>query len=129
MQATDTRPWNWLLSSLRYGDEVGFTYEEVLAAGVDAARLVRERLLEYGQDRYVPPDCEHRCHPAFDYESRKAEGLVGVACPTEAMCLYGFMWVKRTEVETLVLRATKVFAALAPRNGLKPLGIQVPVPF
>jgi len=130
MRADDVKPWALLLSKLRRSDDARVSYDEVLAAGAEPALMVRERLLEYGKDDgYEPAGCEHGCTPNLEYDRRKKDGLVGVACPNDPACWPGWIWVARSEVEGLRCRAKDVFAALAARNGLEPLTVAVPPPF
>jgi hypothetical protein len=122
--------WALLFSKLRRSDDARVSYDEVLAAGAEPVLMVRERLLEYGKDDgYEPAGCEHGCTPNLDYDTRKKDRLVGVACPNDPACWPGWTWVARTEVEGLRCRAKDVFAALAARNGLEPLTVAVPPPF
>jgi hypothetical protein len=124
------KPWALLFSKLRRSDDARVSYDEVLAAGAEPVLMVRERILEYGKDEgYEPAGCEHGCTPNLDYDTRKRERLVGVACPNDPACWPGWTWVARTEVEGLRCRAKDVFAALAARNGLEPLAVAVPPPF
>lgn len=130
MRVDDVKPWALLLSKLRRSDDARVSYAEVMAAGAEPALMVRERVLEYGtDDGYEPAGCEHGCTPNLEYDRRKKDGLVGVACPNEPACWPGWTWVARTEVEGLRCRAKDVFAALASRNGLEPLTVAVPPPF
>lgn len=130
MPADDEPPWGLLLSKLRRSDEARVTYAEVLAAGVEPALMVSERILEYGKDDgYAPSGCEHACVPNLNYDLRKREALVGVACPEDPPCWPGWTWVPRTEVEGLRCRAKDVFVQLAARNRLLPLTAAVPAPF
>jgi len=130
MRADDVKPWALLLSKLRRSDDARVSYAEVMAAGAEPVLMVRERVLEYGtDDGYEPAGCEHGCTPNLEYDRRKKDGLVGVACPNEPACWPGWSWVARTEVEGLRCQAKLVFAKLAAHNGLEPLTTAVPKPF
>ncbi|MBK8716775.1 MAG: hypothetical protein IPN32_18785 [Deltaproteobacteria bacterium] len=84
------KPWALLLSKLRRSDDARVSYAEVMAAGAEPALMVRERVLEYGtDDGYEPAGCEHGCTPNLEYDRRKKDGLVGVACPNEPACWPG----------------------------------------
>ena len=99
MRADDVKPWALLLSKLRRSDDARVSYAEVMAAGAEPALMVRERVLEYGtDDGYEPAGCEHGCTPNLEYDRRKKDGLVGVACPNEPACWPGWIWDARTEV-------------------------------
>lgn len=92
------------------------------AAQLEPERLVREGLAEYGRpDWYEAPECEDGCLPNLDHESRAAEGLVGVACPSDTPCWDGWRWVPQAEVLSIHWSAERVFRALRAHNGLLPL--------
>ena len=122
-------PWTLLLSHLRRSDSSRLSYAEVRAAFGEPQLLVRDGILAPGRDDYEPPDCEHRCLPNLDYDTRSAEGLVGVACPEEPACWPGWRWVPLEEVESLRCRGKDVLRALGAANGLGPLDVRLPTPF
>lgn len=122
-------PWKLLLPHLRRSDSSRLSYAEVRAAHGDPQLLVRDGILAQGRDDYEPPDCEHRCLPNLDYDTREAEGLVGVACPHEPACWPGWRWVPLDEVESLRCSAKGVLRALAAANGLTALDAKLPAPF
>jgi len=122
-------PWTLLLSHLRRSDSSRVGYAEVRAAHGEPSLLVRDGLLARGRDDYEPPDCEHRCLPNLDYDTRRADGLVGVACPNEPACWPGWRWVALDEVESFRCRGKEVLRALGAANGLTPLEARLPGPF
>lgn len=125
----DNKPWPLLFDKLRCG-ETRVTYAEIEQSGIDTVLMVREGVLEYGNpDCYIPPDCEHACMPRLDWESRRSEKLVGVACPTEPACWPGWAWVREEEVNSFRCLAPKVLAAAAARNGLAPIAAKIDLPF
>lgn len=128
MRADET-PWPLLFDKLRRG-ETRVSYAEVEEHGADAALMVREDVLEYGKsDGYEPPGCEHACTPRLDWETKRNERLVGVACPREPACWTGWTWVRQEEVDSLWCPTPKVLSAAAARNGLAPLSTRVELPF
>lgn len=121
-QPSEPEPWPLLLSKLRRADSVTVSYAEVRAAQLEPELLVREGLAEYGHpDWYEPPWCECGCLPNLDLESRAAEGLVGVACVSDAACWSGWRWTPQAEVLSVHWSAERVFGALRAHNGLLPL--------
>lgn len=122
-------PWKLLLTALQRSDRARVSYGQVADATSDVAWLVREKVLVHSKDDYEPPGCEHGCQPNFDYASRHGEGLVGIACPHEPACWPGWEWVPLAEVQALRTSAPGILAALAKRNGLRPLSREVPEPF
>src|SRR5690606_30729692 len=122
-------PWTLLLTALQRSDRARVSYSQVADAASDVAWLVRAKVLVHSKDDYEPPGCEHGCQPSFDYATRHGEGLVGIACPHEPACWPGWEWVPLAEVQALRTSAPGILAALAKRNGLRPLTREVPEPF
>ena len=117
-------PWPLLLSRLRLGSRVAVSRAELEQAGLDADHLLDLQVLERAAGRpWRPPECEHLCEPNLDWQTRRAEGLVGVACPHEPACWPGFRWFPTPEVEVFSCRADRVFSGLRERNGLEPLDL------
>ncbi|MBK7537531.1 MAG: hypothetical protein IPI49_19605 [Myxococcales bacterium] len=123
-------PWPLLLASLRQSDHAVLSFAAVAHAGGDADALVTRGLADFGgADAYSPPLCRHGALPNLDFQRRRDEGLVGVACPVDPACWPGWIWVARSEVTVLRPRLTAVLAALAHRNSLAPMGTAVEPPF
>jgi hypothetical protein len=115
-------PWPLLLSKLRQAHRAVVTHAELQAAGLDPAALLGAHLIErVGGDRWTPPGCEHCCTPSLDFETRREERLVGVACPYEPSCWPGVRWYPSSVVEIFACSAGRVFEALRGLNGLSPL--------
>ncbi len=130
MQACETKPWKLLLTKMRRSDNCRVSYAEVAAAGLKPDLLVRERLMRYGDwSDYEHPECEDRCELNLNWDMRRDEGLVGVACPREPPCWHGWAWVPKDEIESLRCLAKDVLAVLATRAGLAPLEGEIPQPF
>jgi hypothetical protein len=107
---------------LRLARDAVVTRDELDAADLDAEDLLRARIIERMDGaRWRPPDCEQVCTPNLDLESRRRDGLVGVACPNEPACWPGWQWVPAKALEDYRCPAARVFAALRERNGLEPL--------
>lgn len=123
-------PWRFLISQLTRSDDGRVNYEEVERHGLDPSVLVREQLAEFGGAGTLRPhDCRHACEPLLDLETRRREGLVGIACPAEPSCWPGWDWVGAGRLRTLRVRADLTLAALARRNGLEPPTWSLPRPF
>ena len=122
MRARPPSPWPFLLGALRRAARPGFGRAELDAAGLDPAALIAAGLIERAAPgAWCPPSCERGCLPNFDFETRRADGLVGVACPDEPACWPGFEWHLATEIERFSTSATRVLGVLRPVNGLEPI--------
>lgn len=107
---------------MQQSPEPVFNVSELDAHGIDKQPLLRSQVLRRASaSHWQVPDCECGCVPFYDYDSRRAEGLVGVACPTERNCLDGWMWVPSEQLEYYTYSAEALFAALRERNDLEPL--------
>lgn len=124
MKPAALSPWPLLLARLQLANSAVVTRGELEAAGLDAEGLLCARIIErMDAARWRPPDCEQMCVPNLDLESRRDDGLVGIACPNDPACWPGWQWVSRTVLETYRCPAERVFAALRERNGLAPLDV------
>jgi len=123
MRAGAPSPWPFLLSKLRQAYRATVTHSELVAASLDPGELLRPRVIErVGDGRWCAPDCEHDCYPALDFDARREEGLVGVACPEKPACWPGWRWHPINLVEVFCCPAANVFAGLRAANDLEPLG-------
>ncbi len=129
MPTTASIPWPLLLSTLRRTDDGRLSWAQVVATGAAPQALIDAKVLTYAGANYQSPDCECEVAPDLDWNTREAEGVVGVACVAEPNCFRGWQWVPRGEVEWLRCRAVDVLRSLGPLNGLAPLGKEVPRPF
>jgi hypothetical protein len=129
MPTTVSIPWPLLLSTLRRTDDGRLSWAQVAATGAAPQALVDAKVLTYAGAYYESPDCECEVEPDLDWNTREAEGVVGVACVAEPNCFRGWQWVPRGDAEWLRCRAVDVLRALGPLNGLAPLGKDVPRPF
>lgn len=129
MQTTVAPPWRLLLSTLRRTEEARLSWADVLATGVDPQSLIDAKVLTYDGAHYESPDCDCDVEPDLDWNTRGADGVVGVACVAEPACFRGWQWVPRREAQWLRCSARDVLHALAPLNGLAPLDREVPRPF
>lgn len=124
MKAAAPSPWPLLLSRLQLASRAVITRGELDEAGLDAEGLLRSRIIErLDGAQWRPPGCEQVCLPNLDLESRRDEGFVGVACPSEPACWPGWQWLPVTALENYCCSAERVFAALRDRNGLEPLDV------
>lgn len=122
MRAGAPSPWPFLLSKLRQAYRATVTHAELAAAGLDAQELLRARVIErVGDGRWCVPDCQHDCYPALDFDARRDEGLVGVACPEDPACWPGWRWHPIHIVELFSCPAANVFSALRGANELDQL--------
>jgi len=120
MRAGAPSPWPFLLSKLQQAYRATVTHSELAAAGLDAGDLLRARVIErVGDGRWCAPDCQHDCHPALDFETRRDDGLVGVACPEDPACWPGWRWHPINIVEVFCCPATNIFASLRNTNDLE----------
>lgn len=127
MPTPSTPPWDLLLSKLSRTDSIWVSWATMLAAGAEPQSLIDTRLATYAGVSAESVDCECGVDPDLDCNSR--EGLVGIACVAEPHCFDGWQWVARHDVEWLRCQARDVFRALAPMNGLTPLGVELSRPF
>ena len=119
-------PWPFLLSKLRQAHRATVTHAELAAAGLDPVDLLRARVIErVGDGRWCVPDCQHDCYPALDFDERRDEGLVGVACPEDPACWPGWRWHPLSIVELFCAPAANVFAGLRETNDLEPLAAEL----
>ena len=125
MKAEAHSPWPLLLSKLRQAYRSTITHAELKAAGLDPKTLLEARVVERlgNGGGWCAPDCEHDCTPALDFDTRRGESLVGVACPYEPACWPGLKWYPIGIVEMFACSAEKVFEALRDQNGLAPLDV------
>ncbi len=123
MRAEAPSPWSLLLAKLKQAYKATVTHAELKAAGLDPKVLLEAQLIErLGNERgWSAPDCEHGCTPALDFDARREEGLVGVACPYEPACWPGLRWYPVGMVEMFACSAEKVFPGLRATNALAPL--------
>ncbi len=127
MPTPSMRLWDLLLSKLSRTDSVWVAWATLLAAGAEPQALIDARLATYAGVSAESVDCECGVEPDLDCSSR--EGLVGIACVGAPRCFDGWQWVSRFEVEWLRCQARDVFRALASRNGLTPLEVELSRPF
>lgn len=124
MRTEAPSPWPLLLSKLRQANTSTVTSAELKTFGLDPQALLDTHLIErLGGGAWRAPGCEHNCTPALDFETRVAEGLIGVACPYEPACWPGVKWHPVSSVELFSCSAEKIFRALHVSNGLVPLDV------
>jgi hypothetical protein len=124
MKAVAPSPWPLLLSRLRLSRRAVITRAEFDEAGLDAERLLADRIIDRLDGGYwQPPDCEQACMPNLDFESQRDAAVVGVACPYEPACWPGWQWLPRTALENYCCPADRVFSSLRYQNGLEPLEV------
>lgn len=129
MQTPVDRLWLRALSRLQRTDSPRFSFAEVRELGLEPDELIGGGGFTYAGFDAVPAACECGVVPAFDFQTRAAEGLVGLACAGSRSCSRGWQWVLRGEHEHLRTDARAVFSAIAGANALQPLEIAVPEPF
>ena len=123
------RLWARALSRLQRTDSPLLSFAEVRELGLEPDELIGGGAFTYAGFDAVRADCECGVLPAFDFQTRAAEGLVGLACAGSPSCSRGWQWVLRGEHEHLRTDARAVFAAIAGANALQPLSAAVPEPF
>lgn len=121
MEAVPPSPWALLLSLLRRASDPRITRADLDAAGLDPEPLLRAGLIERVKDAWAPAECEHACSPNLDFKTRRAEGLVGVACPRDPACWPGWRYYPARLVEVYTCSAATVLGALREANHLQPL--------
>lgn len=129
MQTPVDRLWARALSRLQRTDSPRFSFAEVRRLGLEPDELIGGGEFTYAGFDAVPADCECGVVPAFDFQTRSANGLVGLACAGSPSCAREWQWVRRDEHEHLRTDARAVFAAIARANALQPLSAAVPDPF
>jgi hypothetical protein len=129
MQTPVDRLWARALSRLQRTDFPRFSFAEVRELGLEPDELIGGGAFNYVGFDAERVDCECGVSPAFDFQTRAAEGLVGLACAGSPSCSRGWQWVRRDEHELLRTDARAVFAAIAGANALQPMGAAVPEPF
>ncbi len=123
MRTRAPSPWPLLLAALRRSNRPRLDRAEIEAAGIDPEALLGAGLIERAAATatWRPPSCEHGCLPNFDFDTRRAEGLVGVACPEDPACWPGLEWYPAAELECFTCSASRVLGILGAENGLDPL--------
>jgi hypothetical protein len=119
------------LSLLKRADEPLLSVRQAEELGLDLQALVHSGLLRRAKEPsdYVPRGCERGgCLPNFDWDRRRAQGLVGIACADVPACWSGWQWARSADVERVWFRAADAFAALRERNGLVPLEAELSSP-
>lgn len=129
MQTPVDRLWARALSRLQRTDSPRFSFAEVRGLGLEPDELIGGGAFTYVGFDAERADCECGVVPAFDFQTRAAEGLVGLACAGSPSCAREWQWVRRVEHEHLRTDARAVFAAIAGSNALQPLSAAVPEPF
>jgi hypothetical protein len=129
MQTPVDRLWARALSRLQRTDSPRFSFAEVRELGLEPDELIAGAAFSYAGFDAERADCECGVAPAFDFQTRAAEGLVGLACAGSPSCSRGWQWVRRDEHEHLRTDARAVFSAIAGANALQPLSAAVPEPF
>lgn len=129
MQTPVDRLWAQALSRLQRTDSPRFSFAEVRGLGLEADELIGGGAFTYAGFDAVRADCECGVMPAFDFQTRAAEGLVGLACAGSPSCSRGWQWVSRGEHEHVRTDAQAVFSAIAGANALQPMAAAVPEPF
>jgi hypothetical protein len=129
MQTPVDRLWARALSRLQRTDSPLLSFAEVRELGLETDELIAGGAFTYAGFDAVRADCECGVVPAFDFQTRAAEGLVGLACAGSPSCAREWQWVRRDEHEHLRTDARAVFAAIAGANALQPLSAAVPEPF
>lgn len=129
MQTPVGRLWARALSRLQRTDSPRFSFAEVRELGLEPDELIGGEAFTYAGFDAEPADCECGVVPAFDFQTRAAEGLVGLACAGSPSCSRGWQWVSRGEHEHVRTDAQAVFSAIAGANALQPMAAAVPEPF
>lgn len=129
MQTPVDRLWARALSRLQRTDSPRFSFAEVRELGLEPDELIGGGEFTYAGFDAERADCECGVVPAFDFQTRSANGLVGLACAGSPSCAREWQWVRRDEHEHLRTDARAVFAAIAGANALQPLSAAVPEPF
>ncbi|MFZ5442341.1 MAG: hypothetical protein ACOZQL_20195 [Myxococcota bacterium] len=129
MQTPVDRLWARALSKLQRTDSPRFSFAEVRELGLEPDELIGGGEFTYAGFDAVRADCECGVVPAFDFQTRAADGLVGLACAGSPSCAREWQWVLRGEHEHLRTDARAVFSAIAGANALHPLEGAVPEPF
>lgn len=116
-----------LLGRLRDSPRPWVSRADVESWGLDPETLVTGGLLQRlpAERGWTPPECEHSCTLGFDFESRQAEGLVGVMCPSVPACWPGWAWHPAAELERFRFDPRDVFEAVRERNWLDELRAEV----
>lgn len=129
MQTPVDRLWARALSRLQRTDSPRFSLAEVRELGLEPDEFIGGGAFTYAGFGAECADCECGVVPAFDFQTRFAEGLVGLACAGSPSCAREWQWVRRDEHEHLRTDARAVFAAIAGANALQPLEGEIPEPF
>ena len=130
MTPISPRTWKLLTWKLRQSDRASISLAELQRAGGDLEQLQAGGLVQrLDVDLLQAPGCEDSCSPNWDWDSRKREGLVGVACPNEPACWSGFKWLRRADLEDNRVDVRGVLGALQARSGLVELAAAIPRPF
>lgn len=129
MQTPVDRLWARALSRLQRTDAPRFSFAEVRELGLEPDELIGGGEFTYAGFDAERADCECGVVPAFDFQTRSANGLVGLACAGSPSCAREWQWVRRDEHELLRTDSRAVFAAIAGANALQPLSTAVPDPF
>ncbi len=129
MQTPVDRLWAWALSRLQRTDSPRFSFAEVRELGLEPDELIGGGAFTYAGFDAGRADCECGVAPAFDFQTRVAEGLVGLACAGSPSCSRGWQWIRRGEHEHLRTDALAVFSAIAGANALQPFEGELPEPF
>jgi hypothetical protein len=129
MQTPVDRLWARALSKLQRTDSTRFSFAEVHEFGLKPDELIAGGAFTYAGVDAERADCECGVAPAFDFQTRAAEGLVGLVCAGSPSCSRGWQWVRRDEHEHLRTDARAVFSAITEANALQPLEAEIPVPF
>ena len=119
-----------LLSRLRRSEAAAISAAEVRAAGGDIGKLLAAGLLQRLDPNLLrAPGCERCCTPNWDWDSRRREGLVGVACPNEPACWSGFEWLRREELGEYRVDPRGVMVLLQASSRFEEITIELPRPF
>jgi hypothetical protein len=129
MQTPVDRLWARALSRLQRTDCPRFSFAEVRELGLEPDELIAGGAFTYAGFDAERADCECGVAPAFAFQTRATEGLVGLACAAAPSCSREWQWVRRDDHEHLRTDARSVFAACAGTNALLPLAGDVPGPF
>jgi len=122
MKVAAASPWPRLLTTLASGRSGNLSRAALADLGLDADELLRMKVARrVPVERWRIPGCEDECLPNFDHHSRRAEGLVGVACPQEPGCWEGCDWHRRDQLELFNLSAMRILSVMAEQNRLRPL--------
>lgn len=129
MQTPVDRLWARALSRLQRTDSPRFSFAEIRELGLEPDELIGGGAFTYAGFDAERADCECGVAPAVDFQTRAAEGLVGLACVGSPSCSRGWQWVRRDAHERLRTDARAVFSAIAGANALHPLEGAAPEPF